>query len=184
MIRFATAFAILVFGFLSTAEAKSHYHHYSHHYSNRHYTSSRHHHYAYNSSLSAACQEAAREGGPCGCWTEEHLLGTSAHILNGWNPWLAKEWKRVFPHVQAAAGTAAVFGNYHVAPVIGVSADRSKVTIEDNFGTYQISTSGLVFVDPSRTAFDVAVSSRSRFHKAVQSSYQYTAYNQYHSEIQ
>ena len=109
--------------------------------------------------LSSACSSAARQGGPCGCMSEEHFFGTSVHVLNGNNLWLAATWAQVFPHVSAAPGTAAVFrggrrGYYHVAPVVAV--DGSRITISDAYGTRSVSASNVTFVQPDGSGFSFA----------------------------
>jgi hypothetical protein len=97
--------------------------------------------------LTEPCRQAARMGGPCGCWAEEHFFGRSDHVLNGMNLWLADEWRRVFPHVRPAAGTAAIWPGRHVAPVVAYNGG-STVTVADSWGTHDVSIRGLVFVDP------------------------------------
>ena len=108
----------------------------------------RYYSYSY-ANLDAACTRAAHEGGPCGCWAEEHFFGRSDHVLNGWNPWLADEWRRVFPHVRCAPGTAAVYPGRHVVPVSACSPDGTTFTAEDSWGSHEASARGVVFVQPS-----------------------------------
>lgn len=98
--------------------------------------------------LSAPCREAAREGGPCGCHTAEILLHTSEHVYHGINVWLANGWL-AFRHVAAAPGTAAVWVNRHVAPVVAVDYQGGTVTVADYYGTHTAQMAGLIFVDPS-----------------------------------
>ena len=100
------------------------------------------------SGLSDACRQAAREGGPCGCWAETYFYGRTDHVLNGWNPWRADEWAHHLPHVAAAACTAAVYPGRHVVPVVAVDYARKKVTVADSWGTHEASMVGLVFVQP------------------------------------
>lgn len=109
-----------------------------------------HVHYANRGgSLDAACRSAARQGGPCGCWAQEYFFGSSARLYNGKNLWLAREWARVFPHVTAAAGTAAVWPNgHHVAPVVAVNGDGT-VTVHDSWGDHPVRMARLTFVRPS-----------------------------------
>jgi hypothetical protein len=98
--------------------------------------------------LSAACREAARQGGPCGCWAETYFYGRTDHVLDGWNPWRADEWAHHLRHVAAAAGTAAVWPGRHVAPVVAVDYGRRRVTVADSWGTHEVGMAGLVFVQP------------------------------------
>lgn len=94
-----------------------------------------------HSILSAACQIARALGGPCGCFTSEYFFGHSVRGL-----WLANAWLS-FPHVAPAPGTAAVWPNRHVAPVIAANSDGT-VTVRDFWAVHQVRVAGLVFVDP------------------------------------
>ena len=98
--------------------------------------------------LDASCRSAARQGGPCGCWAQEHFFGSSVRLFNGMNLWLAREWLR-FPHTSPAAGTAAVWPNgHHVAPVVAVNGDGT-VTVADSWGTHAVRMARLTFVRPN-----------------------------------
>ena len=97
------------------------------------------HRYAGN--LPSPCYEAARKGGPCGCWASIHFFGHSVREL-----WLARNWLR-FPRTVAHAGAAAVWPGRHVAPVVGVPRP-GYVTVADSWQTHDVRTAGLVFVDP------------------------------------
>lgn len=93
------------------------------------------------SGLSSECRQAARLGGPCGCFASEHFFGHSVRDL-----WLARNWFK-FPRTSPAPGTAAIFGHgYHVAPVVGVEGDR--VIVQDSWATHAVRMSGLTFVSP------------------------------------
>jgi hypothetical protein len=97
--------------------------------------------------LDSSCRSAARQGGPCGCWAQEHFFGSAARIFHGMNLWLAREWLR-FPHTSPAAGTAAVWpGGRHVAPVVGVNGDGT-ITVADSWGTHAVRMARLTFVNP------------------------------------
>lgn len=91
--------------------------------------------------LSAACQTARALGGPCGCFASEYFFGHSVREL-----WLANAWLS-FPHVAPAPGTAAVWPNRHVAPVIAANTDGT-VTVRDSWADRRVRVAGLVFVDP------------------------------------
>jgi hypothetical protein len=97
--------------------------------------------------------EARSKGGPCGCWAEAMLLHFTDHVRNGINWWLADDWRAKLPHVEPAAGTAAVFVSrggraYHVAPVKSVSADHKTVVLHDSWKIHTVRTAGLIFVQP------------------------------------
>lgn len=97
--------------------------------------------------LDGSCRSAARQGGPCGCWAQEHFFGSAARLYHGVNLWLARSWLQ-FPHTMAAAGTAAVWpGGHHVAPVVGVNGDGT-VTVRDSWGTHAVRMARLTFVSP------------------------------------
>ena len=163
--RTATIFAALFAALLaSPADAKSYRHHYHvYHVSSFQQglgiglltmlrASRAHHRFAHRgvsySNLDSACRSAAHQGGPCGCWAQEHFFGSSARLYGGHNLWLAGEWRRVFPHVAAAAGTAAVWPNgHHVAPVVAVNGNGT-VTVADSWGTHAVRMAGLTFVNP------------------------------------
>jgi len=98
------------------------------------------------SQLPGPCRTAAAMGGPCGCWAAYTLLGRLDHVWRGINLWLANDWLR-FPHVEPAAGTAAVWPGRHVAPVVAVNRDGT-VTIRDSWATHRVRMAGLVFVQP------------------------------------
>jgi len=93
------------------------------------------------SRLSAACRIAASLGGPCGCFASDYFFGHSLREL-----WLANAWL-AFPHVEPAPGTAAVWPDRHVAPVIAVNGDGT-VTVRDSWAVHRVRVAGLVFVDP------------------------------------
>lgn len=96
--------------------------------------------------LSPACQEAARLGGPCGCFASEQVYGHSVRKL-----WLARAWLR-FPRTSAHVGAIAVFigrhgGAYHVALVDGV--DNRGTILRDSWATHRAASGSLiVYVDP------------------------------------
>ena len=60
---------------------------------------------------------AVRQGGPCGLTAERESFGRSDHVLNGWNPWLAADWKG-FPVTSPAIGMVAVWRNNSHVEVI------------------------------------------------------------------
>ena len=79
--------------------------------------------------LPGPCQQAARMGGPCGCWAEYTLFGRLEHVVGKMNMWLAADWLR-FPRASSVAdANAAVYLSrsghaYHVAPIVaGVAHD-------------------------------------------------------------
>jgi hypothetical protein len=79
--------------------------------------------------LPAPCRQAARMGGPCGCWAAYTLFGRLEHVVNGINLWLASDWLR-FPRASSVsdANAAVYLGRggraYHVAPIVaGVAHD-------------------------------------------------------------
>ncbi len=148
--------AALAFLVLCCAPASAHRYH--HHY--------RHHHFAHRhhvhpmvmalghgfihmlNSMPPACHEAAREGGPCGCWAENYFFHTTQHVLHGWNAWLADAWLPPhFPRTEPAPGTAAIWPHHHVAPVIAV-AGPGRIIVHDSWGDHEVRTAGLVFVRP------------------------------------
>lgn len=93
--------------------------------------------------LSAACRQAAAMGGPCGCYAQEILFGTSNHT----SLWLANSWLR-FPRATPAPGMAAVWPGRHVAVIIA-SNGNGTVTVNDSWNhAHVVSTRGLVIVDP------------------------------------
>lgn len=110
-----------------------------------------HHSYGWNSSLRALpapCRQAARMGGPCGCFAASVLLGTTEHVARGINLWLANAWLS-FPHVAPGAANAVVWPGRHVAPVVPGSFDGRSVVVNDSWGTHTVSARGLVFVRAS-----------------------------------
>ena len=95
--------------------------------------------------LPAPCRQAARLGGPCGCWASIHFFGRSVREL-----WPVSAWL-LFPRASPRPGVAAIWPGRHVAPVVPpVVADSGKgtVTVADSWGTHRVSTRGLIFVDP------------------------------------
>ena len=101
--------------------------------------------------LPGPCHTAAAMGGPCGCWAAWTLLGRLDQVWHGINLWAANDWLR-FPHVAAAPGTAVVWPNRHVAPVLRVHNDRTgrpiEVTTRESWGQRRVRLTGLVVVDP------------------------------------
>lgn len=97
--------------------------------------------------LSSACRSAAAQGGPCGCFAQEQLLGTSARTVNGHNLWLADTWAQVFPRAEPGPGTAAVWPHRHVAAVVG-SPHNGMIAVHDSWGTHEVRMAGLIFVRP------------------------------------
>jgi hypothetical protein len=133
--------------------------HYQHRHFRRVMTVARKHprftrHAEHETGAKPSCFWTARSmGGPCGCWAEWKLLDLTQHVWKGINMWLADDWRRAFPHVPPAPGTAAVFVSrggraYHVAPVKAVSSDRKYVTLHDSWAIHQVRTAGLIFVQP------------------------------------
>ena len=111
--------------------------------------------------LSQPCRIAASQGGSCGCWAQEHLLGSNSRLWNGHNLWLADEWRRVFPHVPPAPGTAAVWPGRHVAPVVAVHPERGTVTVHDSWAIHEVKMRGLIFVQPGNHGTQLRSASRS-----------------------
>lgn len=97
-------------------------------------------HYA---GLSGPCVQAARQGGPCGCYASILFFGHSVPGL-----WRAMAWLEKFPRVPGPIPgvTAAVWGNgHHVAKVDGVAGD--KVVVNDSWNhAHVVSSRGLRFV--------------------------------------
>ncbi len=89
---------------------------------------------------------ARRQGGPCGCFAEHNFFETTSRLWHGWNLWLADEWRRAFPIVEPAAGTAAVWPGRHVAKVVAV--DKARIKVHDSWAIHWVSRQGLVFVQP------------------------------------
>lgn len=104
------------------------------------------HYYSSGGGLSGPCQQARREGGPCGCHTAEVLLHTSAHVYHGINVWLADGWLAFQQVANPQPGDAAIWVHRHVAPIVAV--DGVTVTVEDYFGRRTVSKRGLIFVRP------------------------------------
>ena len=98
--------------------------------------------------LSGACRSAAAQGGPCGCFAQEQLLGTSARLWRGHNLWLAQTWAEVFPRAAPGPGTAAVWPHRHVAAVVS-GPHNGMVTVHDSWGTHDVRIAGLIFVRPN-----------------------------------
>ena len=92
--------------------------------------------------LPAPCRQAARLGGPCGCWASIHFFGHSVREL-----WPVSAWLSLFPRTAPRPGVAAIWAGRHVAPVVAASGDGT-VTAADSWGTHRVSTRGLIFVDP------------------------------------
>jgi len=128
-LRFVAALLVLT-GFAATAQAGHHRHHY---------------YGGEGSSLSQACRSAAAQGGPCGCMAEERIFGTSAHVLNGLNLWMARTWL-AFPRATPTPGMAAVWGTHHVEAV--VAASGNTVTTEGPYGRRTVSLAAVKIVDP------------------------------------
>lgn len=104
--------------------------------------------------VAADCMGTARrQGGPCGCFAEHNFFETTARLWRGWNLWLADEWRRAFPVVEAAAGTAAVWPGRHVAKVLAV--DGGRVKVHDSWAIHWVSRRGLVFVQPPGKKLDL-----------------------------
>src|SRR6202041_630377 len=91
--------------------------------------------------LPGPCRQAARMGGPCGCWAEYTLFGRLEHVVGGWNAWLASSWLPSGGHSQrvgsVAEANAAVYLSrsgraYHVAPIVAGVA-------HDSFGDHPVS---------------------------------------------
>jgi hypothetical protein len=148
----ACFFAIML-ALLSPAEARTHHVRYAPvHQDDCYPVDTRYHHlncgawvFHEADSLPAPCHEAAREGGPCGCWAEYQLFGRLEHTINGWNAWLANAWLR-FRHVSPSEANAAVWPGRHVAPIVPGTYDGKTITVRDSWATYPVSTRGLVFV--------------------------------------
>ena len=92
--------------------------------------------------LPAPCRQAARLGGPCGCWASIHFFGRSVREL-----WPVSAWLSLFPRTSPRPGVAAIWAGRHVAPVIADNGDGT-VTVADSWGTHRVSARGLIFVDP------------------------------------
>ena len=79
--------------------------------------------------LPGPCRQAARMGGPCGCWAEYTLFGRLEHVVHGVNMWLAADWLRFRRVSSVGEANAAVYLSrrghaYHVAPIVaGVAHD-------------------------------------------------------------
>ena len=95
--------------------------------------------------LSPSCRIARSQGGPCGCVAEEKIFGTSAHVLNGLNLWMARTWL-AFPRATPAPGMAAVWGTHHVEAVVAVNGNT--VTTDGPYGRRNVSLAAVRIVDP------------------------------------
>lgn len=88
---------------------------------------------------------------PCGCFAQGYVFGSYERwfILHGRkvNLWLADTWRLVFPRTTPHRGAVAVWPGRHVAPVAGLSKP-GYVTVVDSWGTHDVRTAGLVFVQP------------------------------------
>jgi hypothetical protein len=98
------------------------------------------------------CWTAARMGGPCGCFAESLTFKITAHVLHGWNLWLAQTWADVFPKGPPVPGAAAVWPHRHVAIIKRVHNDRTgkpvAITTQESWGERRVSLAGLVIVHP------------------------------------
>lgn len=159
MKKLATAFAIV--GLMAIAsQAGAHGRHHVHHY--RHVSHVWHHHYAFRVGLPGPCYVAARMGGPCGCTAESKIFGTTEHVLNGVNLWLAREWHR-FPLGAPEAGNAAIWGNYHVEAIVANNGDGT-ITTDGPYGQRRVRISSVSIVNP-RGGLHYAINTRYRaFH--------------------
>ena len=97
------------------------------------------------------CQQAARMGGPCGCFAEGLLLGRYDHVLNGINMWLAPAWL-AFQRVPAGPGTAGVMPG-HVVAILADNGDGT-VRVHDSWQIHNISKRRFIaFVDPRQRRY-------------------------------
>ena len=96
--------------------------------------------------LPAPCRQAARLGGPCGCWASIHFFGHSVREL-----WPVSAWL-LFPRTSPRPGVAAIWPGRHVAPVIADNGDGT-VTVADSWATHAVRARGLIFVDPHGARF-------------------------------
>lgn len=149
----------IILAFVSTAQARPH-HHYRQHYDHQNPVAVGlgygFIHMMQSGGLSGPCRQAAHEGGPCGCHTEEFFFGRSDHVLNGLNMWLADTYGEVFRHVAPGPDTVAWWKHRHVAPVISTVHEARignrvvlAVTVDDYFGQHDVSIASVTaFVDP------------------------------------
>jgi hypothetical protein len=145
MKKLATAFAFL--GLMAvTSQAEAHGRHFTQH-RHYHHTSRARHHYAYRVTLPGPCYVAARMGGPCGCTAESKIFGTTEHVLNGMNLWLAREWHRFPRSLSPQPGDAAIWGNYHVEAIIANNGDGT-VTTDGPYGQRRVRISSVSIVNP------------------------------------
>jgi hypothetical protein len=127
----------------------------------------RHHHGHSYRSGDGAYNLAVRQGGPCGLTVERIVFGTSAHVLNGWNPWRAVEWNR-FRHASPAPGMVAVWRNGHHVGVISAVHGDGTFSVTGSSNHARVTLAQVSVVDPhsggSRYASrDVSVATSRRY---------------------
>ncbi len=109
----------------------------------------RHRHYGRSyghGSLPGPCYEAARKGGPCGCTAESIIFGTTAHVLNGLNLWLARTW-HVFETASPSPGMAAIWGNHHVEAIVS-NVHNGHFTTSGPYGYREVRVGSVRVVNP------------------------------------
>lgn len=168
MKKLAFALAIIAGALFATAPAEARYVGHGYYSSlaywkhrraaHRHYASRHRHHVGTRRALvhrggggKPSCfWTAASQGGPCGCWAEAAILGRVEHVLRDalgtWNPWLADDWRRHFPHVSPEVADAAVWPGRHVSPVVPGTYRNGTIVVRDSWATHRVRTAGLVFV--------------------------------------
>lgn len=94
------------------------------------------------SGLPAPCQQAARLGGPCGCWASIHFFGHSVRAL-----WPVSQWLASFQRTSPRSGVAMIWPGRHVAPTVG-EPHNGRILVQDSWATHEVSIAGKIFVDP------------------------------------
>jgi hypothetical protein len=132
-------------------EGKSHRHHAKAQQRPRHwrYGAIRRVHVAHSrhgGSIPGPCYVAARMGGPCGCTAESIIFGTTAHVLNGLNLWLARTW-HVFETASPAPGMAAIWGNRHVEAIVS-NVHGGYFTTSGPYGRREVRVGSVRVINP------------------------------------
>ena len=98
----------------------------------------------------AAYWLATRQGGPCGLTTERLVFGRSDHVLDGWNPWLARAWLR-FARASPQSGMVAVWRNGRHVEVVARDNGDGTIATRGSVGFARVSLREVIVVDPHVT---------------------------------
>lgn len=109
--------------------------------------------------LSSPYRLAAAQGGICGLFAQEKVFGSSARIYDGMNLWLADTWRLAFQRTEPHVGAVAVWPHRHVAVIVGTPRP-GRIIVADSWATHEVSTAGLVIVDPHAGHTEVATRRR------------------------